>query len=99
MSRPDMCIRKAPRHPGCHHAAQGTIDAGARLERCKVADKKQMTCTAAWDYFDVDRDYCDRCIISGELLAQQQGLDPGVYCSRMGVSYSELREANPGSLR
>ena len=94
-----MCVRLAPRHPACHHAAHGTVDAGAKLERCGPAEKKRNTCTGTpWDYFDVDREYCDRCIISGELLAQRQGLDPGVYCQRMGVSYSELREANPGLL-
>ena len=94
-----MCVRKAPRHPACHHAAHGTINAGARLERCEAAEAKRGICIAVpWDYFDVDREYCDRCIITGELLAQRQGLDPGVYCQRMCVKYSDLREANPGSL-
>lgn len=91
-------MRKAPRHPVCHHAAHGTIDAGAKLERCQVAKKKSNCIGTPWDFFDVDREYCDRCIISGELLAQKRGLDPGVYCQRMGVSYSDLREANPEAL-
>lgn len=29
-------------------------------------------------------------------MARKQGLDPAVYCQRMGVEYAELVEANPG---
>ncbi len=43
----------------------------------------------------MERGYCDRCIIKGELLAKQQGLDAGVFCRRMGVKYAQLRDANP----
>lgn len=31
-------------------------------------------------------------------MAQRRGLDPGVYCSQMGVSYAALKDANPGCL-
>ena len=94
-----MCSREASRHPGCHHAAHGTIDPAAKIQRCEEARAKDKTCQAPpWTFFDVTRAYCDSCIIKGEILAQKQGLDPGVYCQRMGASYTALQEANPGSL-
>lgn len=98
-ARSGMCCRKLPRHPECRHAAQGTVTEGAKLDRCEESAQKRNTClTVRWGFYDVGRGFCDRCIINGELLAQRQGLDPGIYCERMGVSYSTLREANPGAL-
>lgn len=95
-----MCCRQFPRHPGCQHAAHGTALADARLCRCDDAQRSGVVCeTLPWSSYDVARAMCDRCIINGELLAQSQGLDPGVYCVRMGVSYTALRDANPGSFR
>lgn len=94
-----MCCRKIPRHPICHHAAQGTAIENAAFTRCGEVKQEGEACpTVSWSYYDVERGFCDRCIINGEVLAQQQGLDPGIYCQRMGVSYSALREANPGAL-
>jgi hypothetical protein len=30
------------------------------------------------------------------MLAQSRGLDPGIYCQRLNVSYHDLEAANPG---
>lgn len=51
-----------------------------------------------WATYDVQRHYCDRCIINGERAAQERGWGKGVYCQRMGVGYNELFDANPGLL-
>lgn len=48
--------------------------------------------------YDVQRAFCDSCIINGELLAQKRGLDVGVYARRMGASYNALADANPAAL-
>ena len=94
-----MCTRKAPQHPNCGHAAHGSALEGAYLERCPESLLKGQVCeTVPWGTFNVVRSYCDRCIINGELLSQQRGLDPGIYCQGMGVTYSELRDYNPGAL-
>ncbi len=95
-----MCSRQLPRHPICHHAAHGTALESARLVRCEESEHHRAPCpTVPWSYYDVLRGYCDTCILNGEKLAQQQGLDRGLYCQRLGVSYSALREANPGAFR
>lgn len=93
----DKCCRNAPRHPACHHAAHGTALEPARITCCEQASPSPSPC-APWKYYNVRRGYCDRCIIRGELLAQQRGLDRGLYCRQMGVSYTDLRDANPGML-
>jgi hypothetical protein len=86
-------------HPQCQHAAHGTALEPARFERCGEAERSGVVCsTVPWSYFEVTRGHCDSCIIKGELLAQERGLDPGIYCRSMGVSYVALRDANPGSL-
>lgn len=94
-----MCNRQAPRHPICGHAAQGTAFELASLLRCDKAKLSGTLCPCvAWASYDLPRKFCDRCIIEGELVAQEQGHDAGVFCKRMGVAYSALRDANPGLL-
>ena len=93
-----MCCRQIPRHPACRHAAHGTALQAARSLPCEQALRRGAPCSVVpWSFFDVERGYCDTCILNGERLAQEQGLDPGVYCERMGVGYAALREANLGS--
>jgi hypothetical protein len=94
-----MRIRISPRHADCRHAAHGTVLEPGKLERCAESLDRGGVChVLVWEFFDIGRRYCDRCIIHGELLVQQQGLDVGTFCQRMGVKYGELRDANPGQL-
>jgi hypothetical protein len=44
----------------------------------------------------VQRDYCDRCIMTGIKITKKQGLiDPDVYAQSMGVSIVALMRCNP----
>ena len=88
-----------PRHAICRHAAHGTALEAARMVRSENSEPIDFSCRSMpWSYYDVQRGYCDTCILKGEKLAQERGLDRGVYCQQMGVSYSALSEANPGKL-
>jgi hypothetical protein len=92
-----MCYRTAPKHPACGHAAHGTALESSKLEFCRSARSSNTRCPASsWKTVDVARPYCDHCIAHGEILAQSRGLDPGLYCQRMNVSYHDLESANPG---
>ena len=92
-----MCYHTAPKHPACGHAAHGTAWQGSKLEVCHKASSRKTKCSVpSWQPVNVNRAYCDHCIARGELLAQSQGLDPGLYCRRMNVSYDDLESANPG---
>lgn len=94
-----MCYHTAPKHPTCGHAAHGTAWESSKLQVCRKASSRKTKCPApSWQPVDVNRAYCDHCIACGEMLAQSQGLDPGVYCRRMNVSYIDLEAANPGLL-
>lgn len=95
-SNPTMCHQTAPKHPSCGHAAHGTAMQSSKLEICRKARSGNTRCTPSWKLVDVARPYCDHCIAHGEILAQSRGLDPGIYCQRWNVSYTELEEANPG---
>lgn len=91
-----MCRGYRFRHPSCGHAAHGTTRQRVILQRCEGAIENGILCqNMQWTFFEVARGYCDRCIIHGELLSQERGLGPGVYCSQFGVGYTELLEANP----
>jgi hypothetical protein len=94
-NNPTMCHQTAPRHPACGHAAHGTAMESSKLEICRKARTRNTRCTLSWKLVDVSRAYCDHCIAHGEILAQSQGLDPGIYCQRWNVSYTELQAANP----
>lgn len=94
-----MCHFTAPKHPLCGHSAHGTAFESSRLSSCpksKSKDKGKPCSTKTWKPIDVARANCDRCILHGASQARKQGLDPSVYCQRMGVEYVELVEANPG---
>jgi hypothetical protein len=67
----------------------------SKLEICRKARSRNTRCILSWKLVDVDRAYCDHCIAHGEKLAQSRGLDPGIYCQRWNVSYSDLQAANP----
>nr|POE49086.1 hypothetical protein CFP56_32236 [Quercus suber] len=63
-----------------------------------IAEHSGSHCSPlSWASYAVVRPQCDRCIIHGEILSQNRGLDRGVYCQRMGVEYQDLYEANPGA--
>lgn len=91
-----MCHQTAPRHPTCGHAAHGTAMESSKLEICREARSRNTRCTLSWKLVNVARPYCDHCVAHGEILAQSRGLDPGTYCQRLNVSYTELAAANPG---
>jgi hypothetical protein len=92
-----MCYRTAPKHPACGHAAHGTALESSKLEICRSARSSNTRClTSPWKMVDVARPFCDHCIAHGEILAQSRGLDPGLYCQRMNVSYHDLESADPG---
>lgn len=92
-----MCHQEAPKHPACGHAAHGTAWQGSKLVVCRKASSRKTKCSIpSWQPINVNRAYCDHCIARGEMLAQSQGLDPGLYCRRMNVSYDDLEAANPG---
>lgn len=95
-NNPTMCHQTAPKHPSCGHAAHGTALQSSKFEICRKARSRNTRCTPSWKLVDVARPYCDHCIAHGEILAQSRGLDPGIYCQRWNVSYTELEEANPG---
>lgn len=64
---------------------------------CTRSNKRgTQCCSTYWKLVNASRAYCDRCIASGEILAQKRGLDPGTYCQQMKVSYKDLMDANPG---
>lgn len=95
-----MCHFTAPKHPLCGHPAQGTAFESSRLTPCHNSNSKKgkgKPClTKTWKPIDVAGASCDRCIPHGANQARKQGLDPAVYCQRMGVEYAELVEANTG---
>lgn len=92
-----MCHFTAPKHPLCGHSAHGTAFESCRLSPCPQSKSKSKPClTKTWKPINVARANCDRCILHGASQARKQGLDPSVYCQRMGVEYAELVEANPG---
>jgi len=91
-----MCHQTAPKHPSCGHAAHGTAMQSSKLEICRKARSRNTRCTPSWKLVNVARPYCDHCIAHGEILAQSRGLDAGIYCQRLNVSYTKLQVANPG---
>jgi hypothetical protein len=93
-----MCSRQTPRHPICHHAAHGTALEVARLVLCEDAERLGSPCqNIPWGSYEVRRGHCDTCIINGERLAQERGLDAGLYSRSMGVSLHALRAAHPAA--